>query len=73
MQATSLHSSSAWQSELSSSSDCGCEFEFSEEQPQEAPVVDGSGGGRSVDHGQQQQLFGRPTSSSQGRRERLGC
>ncbi|KAH7964478.1 hypothetical protein HPB51_027283 [Rhipicephalus microplus] len=61
MKAPSLESSSAWQSE--SSSDCGCRFELSEEQPQE-PRVDESDGGESVIHGQQ--LFGRPAPSSRG-------
>ncbi|KAL3191430.1 hypothetical protein MRX96_059810 [Rhipicephalus microplus] len=61
MKAPSLESSSAWQSE--SSSDCGCRFELSEEQPQESGVDDSDGGG-SVVHGQQ--LFGRPAPSSRG-------
>ncbi|XP_049273460.1 uncharacterized protein LOC125759151 [Rhipicephalus sanguineus] len=63
MQATSPESSSAWQSELSSSSDCGCQFELSEEAAQEA-AVDGSGGARRVVHGQQQQVYSRPAPSS---------
>ncbi|KAL3178819.1 hypothetical protein MRX96_009491 [Rhipicephalus microplus] len=61
IKAPSLESSSAWQSEMSSS--CGCRFELSEEHPQEPGVEDSDGGG-SVVHGQQ--LFGRPAPSSRG-------
>ncbi|KAH6942135.1 hypothetical protein HPB50_001431 [Hyalomma asiaticum] len=61
MQAASPESSSVWKSESCSSSDCGCQFEFSEEPSQEAAEVGGNG---PVVHGQQ--LDGPQAPSSRG-------